>query len=190
MALRLQNKRSWRGLSGLLAGMALLLASCAEGPVKPLNPGCLVFGGINMDQAPSNALTVVLEVVAGPERGTYYHIPVKDGVFYFENLGPGSYQFYSVWGHTGLGLGSWYFFGSPYEYDFGAQSGGFRVRRGEPVRYCGAFKIVKQGWFFSDKFSVEPDPAHGEKGLLTALLPNLDDDTVRAKAQRELEGLR
>jgi hypothetical protein len=171
-------------LAAALVGLALL-AGCAEYTHEELMRNTVVFGGVNMDDAPTGADAVTLKAVTGPDAGRYWRVPVKDGVFYHEGLPPASYQLWAVWGHSGFKLGPW-IFGSVYEYDFGGQADGVRVTRGGSIVYAGSFRIVKQGGFFSSKFSVEPDSKRSVKAMVQALIPRIRDDGVRERVARWL----
>ena len=178
----MQRTSPW--LTAALLGLAFL-AGCAEYSHEELMRNTVVFGGVNMDDAPTGADAVTLKAVTGPDVGKYWRVPVKDGVFYHEGLPPASYQLWAVWGHSGFKLGPW-IFGSVYEYDFGGQADGVRVTRGGSIVYAGSFRIVKQGGFFSNKFSVEPDRKRSVKEMVQALIPRLRDDGVRERVTRWL----
>ncbi len=66
-----------------------------------------------MDQAAGTATNAVMKrSIAGKDVGRCYYLPVKDGIFYHEAVPLGSYQFYSVQGHSGIRIGTTFLFGS------------------------------------------------------------------------------
>lgn len=176
---------------GTIVLAAALLGACSSSmPVDELRRNTLIFGGLNMDDAPSGAHTVSLKIVRGDDIGSFFNIPVKKDVFYHEGLPKGSYQLYRIYGQSGLNLGICYLFGSPYAYHFGAQAEGFRVTQERGVLYAGSYKIAKEGGFFSSKFSISVDKSRTQRQVLEALLPKLDDPVVKAKAEAYLKTLK
>lgn len=180
----IQETKLRRALGWLfLLTLALGLSACASMSPEELHQGSLVFGGVNMDDAPSGATAVVLKIVVGKDAGKFFHLPVKKGIFYHEGLPVGSYEFYSVIGQSGIPLiGNWHLFGEVYEYQFGGQSGGVRVTRGGSIFYAGAFRIVKEGGWFSSKFSVQEDKSRPVKQMVADLLTVLKDPEVQRRA--------
>jgi hypothetical protein len=150
---------------------------------EQIRANSLVFGGVNMDDAPGQATDVVFKIVRGKDTGQFFHLPVKDGVFYHEGIPPGSYQLYSVWAHTGLRIGNTFLFGNSIEYSFGAQSGGVIIQRGGTIYYAGAFKLVDKSSFFHSDVEVQPDRSKPVKQLLATLITHLDDEVVKGRAQ-------
>lgn len=181
----MRSRQVWKVFfAGALALAGLWGCGGQRIPPAELRQGCLVFGGINMDDAPSNARKVVVKAVAGAHVGTLYALPVKDGVFFHEGLPLGSYQLFNVQGCSAC-LGRWVF-GSTYVYNFDAQADGFRVTKQGSILYVGSFKIAKAGGFFSDKFSVQPDKSRPVKDLVRAMVPKIEDDVVKDRATRWL----
>jgi len=125
----------------------------------------LVFGYIDMDDSPAKELTAfTLKQVLPKTDAPYFNMRTFEGVFYVENLPPGSYQFYRFGGPGG-------FFSSAsfYWFNFPTQTEGVRISR-STLQYLGSFKYKKTGSFFNEKFDIEPIQSPGEREAIEKIL--------------------
>lgn len=79
-----------------------ILAGCASGPTRDINDptNSLVFGYIDMSDAPTNVSHAWLRQVAPPNDKPYWGLGVQKGIFYNSYLPPGSYQLSSFGGSS------------------------------------------------------------------------------------------
>ena len=93
------------GLASGLVALALL-AGCASGPERSINDptNSLVFGYVDMDDAPTGISYASLQQVAPPSDAPYWSLAVRKGLFYSAYLPPGSYQM-SRFGGSGFWAG-------------------------------------------------------------------------------------
>lgn len=168
-------------LAGLALFALLLVAGCSSEPTRDINDptNSLVFGYIDMSNAPTPVSHAWIEQLAPPTTGSpYWTMEVKDGMFYAGDLPAGKYQMNSVWGSA--------FLKGDYSYGFGRQSKQTQVRITKPgIYYLGSFKYrpVKTGMFEGAKFAIDriKDPSEAE--LLKKLLEN--DSTLKNSAWAE-----
>ena len=98
------KNRIWLALS-LLA--VVVLAGCASGGHErnindPTNS--LVFGYVDMDDAPTSISYASIQQVAPPTEEPYWHMSVRKGIFYSAYLPTGSYQLSSFSSSASVGL--------------------------------------------------------------------------------------
>src|SRR4029077_7410265 len=83
-------------LTNLLAfALLVLLAGCASsGHERNINDptNSLVFGYIDMDDAPTRLAYASIQTRAPPTQESYRSLAVRKGLFYTASLPPGSYQ--------------------------------------------------------------------------------------------------
>src|SRR5262245_49828413 len=90
-----------------LALVVLFLAGCASGgPERDINDpsNSLVFGYVDMGDAPTGISYASLMQVAPPTKAPYWSLSVRKGLFYNAYLPPGSYQL-SKFGGSGFWAG-------------------------------------------------------------------------------------
>jgi len=123
----------------------------------------LVFGYIDMSDAPTKVSGAWLEQVSPPTDAPYWSMGVEDGLFYNTFIPPGTYQLSKF---SGSG-----FMAGPHEYQFSRQGRNeTAVTINRPgVYFLGSFKYVtaqKGGMFKKAKFSIEPIDEPTEADLL------------------------
>jgi hypothetical protein len=150
-----------------------LLAGCgSSGPVRDINDptNSLVFGHIDMDDAPTGVASAWLAQVAPPSDTPYWGLGVSNGLFYNAHLPPGSYQMSSL-----SGSGFW---AGEHSYNFPRQGNETALRISKPgIYFLGSFKYkkVKGGMFDQAKFSIEKVNKPTEAELLKRILDENDE---------------
>src|SRR5262245_33891236 len=147
-----------------IAIAALGLAGCGGGGAgrsidDPSNS--LVFGFVDMADAPTKVSGVSIRQVAPPVDKPFWGTDVKDGLFYSYYLPPGSYMLASLYGSSMLR--------GDYQYNFPRQGGDTSVRIEKPgIYFLGSwkYKSVKTGFFEQSKFDIERVNSPTEKELL------------------------
>ena len=156
--------RNWL-LFGLIA--AGLLACASRGPERDINDSSnsLVFGYIDMADAPTSVAYASLVQVAPPSNAPYWALAVRWGLFYHAALPPGSYQL-SSFGGSGV-------FSGQHKYNFPRQGSQTALRIAKPgIYYLGSFKYkkVSTGMFEQGKFAIEKIDKPSEADLLKLIL--------------------
>jgi hypothetical protein len=150
-----------------------LLAGCSSsGPKRDINDSAnsLVFGYIDMDEAPTGVASAWIMQVAPPSDTPYWGMGVTQGLFYNSYLPPGSYQLSKF---SGSG-----FFAGEHEYSFPRQGNQTALRITKPgIYFLGSFKYkkVKTGMFEQGAFSIEKINTPTEAELLARILAESDD---------------
>jgi hypothetical protein len=145
------------------------LAGCAGGGHgRDINDpsNSLVFGYVDMADAPTKVSGAQVMQVAPPTDKPYWGTDVRDGLFYTYYLPPGSYKLATLHGSS--------FLRGDYRYSFPRQGGGnTAVRIDKPgIYFLGAYryKDVKTGFFEQGKFDIERVSNPTEAELLQKLL--------------------
>jgi hypothetical protein len=153
----------------LLACVLALVAGCSSGGHgRDINDpsNSLVFGYVDMADAPTKATGAQIMQVAPPTEKPYWGTDVREGLFYTYYLPPGSYRLATLHGSSLLR--------GEHQYNFGRQGGGdTTVRIEKPgIYFLGAYKYkgVKTGMFEQSKFGIERAPKPSEAELLQRLL--------------------
>jgi hypothetical protein len=158
-----------RFVSLFVAAALAALAGCAGGGHgrnidDPSNS--LVFGYVDMTDAPTKVSGVQIQQVAPPAEKPYWGTDVRDGLFYTYYLPPGSYRLATLHGSS--------FLRGEYQYNFPRQGGGATtVRIDKPgIYFLGAYKYkdVKTGFFEQGKFDIERVGSPSEAELLQRIL--------------------
>lgn len=162
--------------------LLLLLTACASGGHgrsidDPSNS--LVFGYVDMSEAPTSVSWASIQQMAPPTEKPYCGTDVRDGLFYTSYLPPGSYKL-SALGGSG-------FFKGEHQYNFPKQGAGdTAVRIQKPgIYFLGSYKYkkVKTGFFEQGKFNIERVNTPTEAELLKRILDN--DSEIRNSAWAE-----
>lgn len=172
---------------GVIIGLFLLglLAGCAGGGHgrnidDPSNS--LVFGHIDMSEAPTDVSYAWIMQVAPPTETPYWGTDVKKGLFHTSYLPPGTYQM-SKFGGSG-------FFAGEHEYSFSKQGrNATAVKIEKPgIYYLGSYKYkkVKTGFFEQGKFTIERVNTPTEAELLKRILAE-DDDIKKSNWQAKIQ---
>ena len=168
-----------------------LLAGCASsGPTRDINDptNSLVFGYIDMDDAPTKVSSAWMVQVAPPSDAPYWGLGVSKGLFYNSYLPPGSYQL-SKFGGSG-------FFAGQHEYSFPRQGNKTALRITKPgIYFIGSYKYkkVKTSFFSQGKFAIEKIGKPTEAELLKRILDedsDIRDSTWGAKIRARLAQLK
>jgi hypothetical protein len=158
------------------------LAGCAGGGHgRDLNDpsNSLVFGYVDMADAPTKVSGVQIMQVAPPVDKPYWGTDVRDGLFYTHYLPPGSYRLATLHGSS--------FLRGEYQYNFPRQGGGeTTVRIDKPgIYFLGAYKYkdVKSGFFEQGKFDIQRVSTPTEAELLQRILDR--DPEIKGSAWAE-----
>jgi hypothetical protein len=179
-------KTSRRHFAGLWLGM-WLLGGCAYGfsdhktlgtqPDQPSSTqASFVFGYIDMQDADPGLDWVTFQQLAPVAKDPDIPGHAKDGIFYLENVAPGSYQVYDFGGRGGgfFAKGKVYY-SYPVSFPVSRQSGFMRVKVEKPdVYFLGAYKYVSvKGNRFTTSYvyDLEPLKTPTEREVLQRLLP-------------------
>lgn len=172
----------------LMFGLVLLLSYGCAGSSKALKEvdgaSALVFGYIDMDEAPATELTAFsLRQVLPKTDKPFWHMRTHEGVFYIENLPQGSYQMNQFGGPGGMFSSA-----SFYWFNFPRQSDGFRISK-PGLYYLGSFKYKKAGSMFNPKFDIEPLKSPGEREAIEKILQFSKSTKWEAQLQGRLNQL-
>jgi hypothetical protein len=156
------------GMLLLVAALAALAGCAGGGHGRDINDpsNSLVFGFVDMADAPTKVSGAQIMQVAPPTDKPYWGTDVKDGLFYTYYLPPGSYRLATLHGSS--------FLRGEHRYNMGRQGGGdTTVRIEKPgIYFLGAYKYttVKTGMFEQSKFGIERVKSPSEAELLQKLL--------------------
>ena len=143
----------------------------------------LVFGYIDMSDAPTKVEGAWLQQLSPPTDKPYWSMGIKKGLFYNTFIQSGTYQI-SKFAGSGFMAGS-------HEYHFPRQGRNeTAVRIEKPgIYFLGAYKYVKArkgGMFKRAKFSIEPISEPTETELLRRIL----EDEMKMQKSKEYKGPR
>lgn len=148
---------------------AALLQGCAAHMHNPEDSNAsLIYGAIDMDEAPSRLDYATLRQYKPiPVDGkAYWHTGSVDGVFWHDQIPPGSYQMVSFSGSS-----SWkntnYTYNMP---NFEKNSTALVIKK-PGLYFLGSYKYRDTGSFFNPKFDIETAGSPTEKESLVKLLP-------------------
>lgn len=149
----------------LLLASVLALSGCVStGPSRDMNDptNSLIFGYIDMEDAPTDLEYAHVKQVFPPSEYPYWWMGAEDGILYNGVVPPGGYQMANFGGSS--------FLGGPVEYNFpnyGRNQTAVRIDS-PGIYFMGAFKYVEvdTGFLEADKFSMEPIASPGERELL------------------------
>ena len=153
-----------------LAIAVSFLAGCAGGGHgRDINDpsNSLVFGYVDMADAPTKISGAQIMQVAPPTDKPYWGTDVRDGMFYTYYLPPGSYKLATLHGSS--------FLKGDYRYTFPRQGGEQGVRIDKPgIYFLGSYKYqnVKTGMFEQSKFDIARVKTPTEADLLQRMLDN------------------
>lgn len=172
------KQRIWIALGLIALG---LLAGCAGGGHgRDINDASnsLVFGYVDMSDAPTKLNGASIMQVAPPSDKPYWGTDVRNGLFYTYYLPPGSYKLASLSGSS--------FFKGDYRYNFPRQGADTAVRITKPdIYFLGSYKYkdVKTGFFEQGKFSIERVNTPSEAELLRRILA--EDGEIKGSVWEE-----
>jgi hypothetical protein len=151
-----------------LAAFGLLSACAGGGHGRDINDpaNSLVFGYVDMADAPTKVSGAQIMQVAPQTDKPYWGTNVRNGVFYTYYLPPGSYKLATLHGSS--------FLRGEFQYNFPRQGGGeTTVRIDKPgIYFLGAYKYkdVKSGFFEQGKFDIQRVNTPSEAELLRRIL--------------------
>jgi hypothetical protein len=151
-----------------LAALALLAGCAGGGHGRDINDpaNSLVFGYVDMADAPTKVSGAQVRQVAPQTDKPYWGMNVREGLFYTYYLPPGSYQLATLHGSS--------FLRGEFQYNFPRQGGGqTTVRIDKPgIYFLGAhkYKDVKTGFFEAGKFDIQRVDTPTEAQLLQRIL--------------------
>jgi hypothetical protein len=154
----------------VLAIAVSFLAGCAGGGHgRDINDpsNSLVFGYVDMADAPTKISGAQIMQVAPPTDKPYWGTDVREGMFYTYYLPPGSYKLATLHGSS--------FLKGEYRYSFPRQGGEQGVRIDKPgIYFLGSYKYqtVKTGMFEQSKFDIARVKTPTEAELLQRMLDN------------------
>jgi hypothetical protein len=155
------------GIALLFAALAALVGCGGGGHGRDINDpsNSLVFGYVDMADAPTKISGAQIMQVAPPTEKPYWGTDVREGLFYTYYLPPGSYKLSTLSGSS--------FLRGEYRYSFPRQGGEQGVRIDKPgIYFLGAYKYqsVKTGMFEQSKFDIQRVQKPSEADLLQRLL--------------------
>jgi hypothetical protein len=179
----LSNKKPIRLFTFALLA-ALALSGCSTPTpkfVKPEEPNLsLVFGYIDMEEAPTKLKWVALKMVRPVVKEPYYNFWVREGAFFRSHVRQGSYKFED-------------FGGGNTRYIFPSQGKGVMDRQitTPGLYYVGSYKFKKisRGIFRTDEFDLVPTNSPSELELLKKIVGYAEDDYWKAMIQRRIREL-
>jgi hypothetical protein len=168
----------WLGLA-----VALGLSACSGAVVpEPIGPNdSIVYGHIDMSDAPVGLQWVSIRQYTPPTDSPYWSAGVRDGTFWQWYLKPGAY---GVESFGGSGYNSQYSFNMP------RQAGTMRLIIKEPgIYFLGSYKYkpIKTGFFEQGKYDLEQVKKPTEAEVIQQLLPLVKGTTVEPKLQKRLK---
>lgn len=169
-----------RPFIALLAALALLAGCGTSGPTRRIDDpaNSLVFGYIDMSDAPTGVDAAWLQQLSPPTEAPYWSLGVNKGLFQSGYIPPGTYQISRFFGSG--------FFAGKNNYDFPRQGNPTSVRIDKPgIYFLGAYKYrsEKSGFFEPGKFSIERIAKPNEAELLARILE--EDDEIKGSPWAE-----
>jgi hypothetical protein len=163
-----------------------VLAACSTNPLpEPQGPDdSIVYGYIDMDDAPVDLDWVSFRQYSPPTDRPHYSAGIEDGVFFNTYMSPGSYAV-DAFGGSG--------FNSSYTFNIPRQDDSMRLVIQRPgMYYLGSFryKRIKTGFFDPDKFDLERSETPTEREVLERLIEVFKGTAVIPKLQQKLEALK
>lgn len=156
---------------GLLCGLfvLILLSGCASSRNVNDPTNSLVFGFIDMTEAPTNILYCKIPEISPSSEGSW-GCSVSNGLFYNQYLPLGNYQVTEISGEGFMG-------GGKHRYSIPRQGNPTSVRISKPgIYFLGSYKYknAKTGIFEQGKFSIEKLSKPTQVDLLKRLLETED----------------
>jgi len=182
------KNRIWLVLA--LLALALSAGCASRGHERDINDptNSLVFGYVDMDDAPTKISYASLQQVAPPTDAPYWGLAVRKGLFYSAYVPTGSYQL-SSFGGSG-------FFAGEHRYNFPRQGNQTALRIDKPgIYFLGSFKYKteKSGMFEQGKFSMQKVAKPTEAELLKRILDEgsgIKDSAWRDRIQSRLKQIK
>lgn len=182
--------RPRRHLGGLLILAGLFLAGCSSTPELAEPEGeqpSLVFGHIDMSDAPTDLGWVSMKRMRPLTETPYYGFWVVDGTFFVSNTPPGTYKFVNFGGHSG-----WKNMNATYSFPGQGKGELDREIQRQGLYYVGSWKYkkIKTGIFQADKFDLVRVNTPTERELLERILPYAKHDFWKKAIERRVRELK
>lgn len=185
------NRQSRRMIPVLVSAVfvvSALAAGCGGGVkafVKSVDEEeSLVFGYLDMSDAPSRFDWIVMKRMQPPGDKPYYNFAIDGGLFFRTHTPPGTYKFDNFGGYSFLRQAT-------ITYGFPQQGRGEmdRVIPKTGIYFVGAYKYrkVKTGLLGPDKFQIVPVASPTEIELLTELLGKARHPTWQAAIRNRIK---
>ncbi len=174
-------------LNTIALAAAVWLAACGANPVPqaPEPTDSIVFGHIDMDDAPVELQGLSIRQYKPPTDKPYWAAGVEKGTFFNWYLDPGSY---AVSHFEGFSFG-----GTRYRFNVPRQLSSMRIVIKKPgVYFLGSYKYknISTGIFEPDKFDLQQVDSPTERELLTKLIAVAKGTVVESKLRARLKELR
>lgn len=147
----------------------------------------LVFGHLDMSDAPSDLDWVWMKRMRPVTDTPYFSFWTVDGTFFRGNVPPGTYKFTKFGGHSG-----WK--NTTYNYNFPDQGKGELDRQvgSNGLYYVGSwrYKKIKTSFWKPDQFDLERVKSPTERELLERMLPYAKGAHWRGMIERRLRELK
>ena len=171
-------QRAWL-IPGLLA-LGILVGCAGGGHGRSINDpsNSLVFGYVDMADAPTNVNGASIMQVSPPTDKPYWGTDVRNGLFYTYYLPPGSYKLATLYGSS--------FWKGDYRYNFPRQGSEQAVRiKQSGIYFLGSYKYknVKTGFFEGGKFDIQRVDSPTEAELLQRILK--EDGDIKGSVWEE-----
>jgi hypothetical protein len=179
------------GVLLLALALALLTGCAGGGHGRDINDptNSLVFGYVDMTEAPTKVSGAQIMQVAPPTDKPYWGTNVREGLFYTYYLPQGSYKLATLHGS--------HFLRGEYQYNFPRQGKDDTAARIDKpgIYFLGSYKYqkVKSGMFEQAKFGIERVASPSEADLLQRLLesdPELQKSVWADKIRQRIARLK
>lgn len=176
----------------ILVVIAFTLNGCADKRLirdneNDLATASLVFGYIDMSDAPSDLDWIVIKQVLPKTDKPFWFSATDKGMFWASHYKKGAYQIDSFGGHSYL-LRTDFSFELPKQY---AEKLRFKVSSKPGIYFLGSYKYkdVKTGFFQQGKFDFVPVKSPTERELLERLLKFTKSKTWEARIKSHVAAL-
>ncbi|HLQ25870.1 MAG TPA: hypothetical protein VK138_08285 [Acidiferrobacterales bacterium] len=169
---------------------ALLMAGCGGNTAfrkSVAEEQSLVFGYIDMSDAPGSLFGATMKRVKPVTDKPYYGFGIDGGMFFRTEVPPGSYKFTSFSNFKSFG-NTQYMFNLPSQ----GRSEMDPIIDKTGIYYVGSYKYkkVKTGFFEQGKFDIEKINKPTERELLTQLLERAKHPTWQAAIKKRINELK
>ncbi len=174
-------------MKNLIGIFAIFIVTVLAGCTHMHNPeqpnASLVYGYIDMDEAPTNVdIVTIRQYKPKPiDNKPYRSVDAVSGMFWYDQLVPGSYQLVEFGGSS-----CWKNMAANYSMQDFSQNETALVIAKPGLYYMGAYKYRKVGGFFSNKFSIDRVDNPSEKEVLQRMLKYSKDTQWEAMIKKRI----
>ncbi len=167
---------------------AIILSGCGAHMHNPReSTASLVYGYIDMDDAPSDADWVTIRQYKPKPKDDKPYLSAKGvhGMFWFDQLVPGSYQLVAFGGSS-----CWK--NAAYDYnmqDFSKNETALVFAK-PGLYFMGSYKFKKAGTFWKPAFEIDRTDSPAEKEVLQRMLPYSTDTQWEKMIKKRIERLK